>query len=188
MHSAYGYVWIGGAYLLASAVSGPIWSKLSDIWGRKIILLAAVALFFVSSILCANAVNMTMLIVGRSLQGTAGGGLFQLVMIVISDLFSMRERSLYMGLSEVMWAVAGSAGPILGGSFTEKLSWRWCFWINLPITGVTFLLLLLFLDVHNPRTSVRAGLKAVDWAGSISLLAFALLFLLGLQFGGAAFP
>jgi MFS family permease len=188
LHSATGYAWIGGAYLLANAVFGPIWAKLSDIWGRKGVLLAAVALFFASSIICATAVNMRMLIIGRAFQGTAGGGLLQLVFITISDLFSMRERSLYMGLTEIMWAIAGGAGPILGGTFTEKLSWRWCFWINLPISGTTFFLLLLFLDVHNPKTSVKAGMRAVDWAGCVSLLAFALLLLLGLEFGGVTLP
>lgn len=90
LHSASGYTWIGGAYLLANAASAPIWAKLSDIWGRKPILLAVVALFFLSSIVCALATSMTMLIVGRALQGVAGGGIFQLVSIVISDLFSQR--------------------------------------------------------------------------------------------------
>jgi len=90
LHSASGYTWIAGAYFLANAAAAPIWSKLSDIWGRKPILLAAVATFFGSSIICARASSMKMLIVGRSLQGAAGGGLIQLVNIVISDLFSMR--------------------------------------------------------------------------------------------------
>jgi len=90
LHSSSGYVWIGGAYLLANAAAGPIWAKLSDIWGRKPVLLSAVALFFVSSIVCAQAVSMRMLIIGRAFQGAAGGGLIQLVVITISDLFSMR--------------------------------------------------------------------------------------------------
>lgn len=90
LHSAAGYTWIGGAYLLANAAGACIWAKLSDIWGRKLILLIAVAWFFVSSIICAVAVNMEMLIAGRALQGVAGGGILQLVTIVISDLFSVR--------------------------------------------------------------------------------------------------
>lgn len=90
MHSASGYAWIGGAYLLANGASAPIWAKLSDIWGRKPILLMAVAMFFATSIVCALARNMKMLIVGRALQGAAGGGLMQLVNIVLSDLFSLR--------------------------------------------------------------------------------------------------
>lgn len=89
-HSAAGYTWIGGAYLLANAASACIWAKLSDIWGRQPMLLLAVALFFVSSILCATATSMGGLITGRALQGVAGGGLFQLTTIIISDLFSVR--------------------------------------------------------------------------------------------------
>lgn len=90
LQSAAGYMWIGGAYLLGNAAGACIWAKLSDIWGRKPILLLAVAWFFISSIICATAVNMRMLIAGRALQGIAGGGLIQLVTITISDLFSMR--------------------------------------------------------------------------------------------------
>lgn len=90
LHSAAGYTWIGGAYLLANAASAPIWAKLSDIWGRKPILLLAVAWFFVGSVICATAVDMSMLIAGRAVQGVAGGGLIQLSIITISDIFSMR--------------------------------------------------------------------------------------------------
>ena len=90
LHSASGYLWIGGAYLLATAAGAPVWAKISDIWGRKPILLAAVAMFLGSSIMSALANSMEMLIVARALQGTAGGGLLQLVNIVISDIFSMR--------------------------------------------------------------------------------------------------
>ncbi|KAL3438668.1 major facilitator superfamily domain-containing protein [Aspergillus tetrazonus] len=188
LHSGGGYVWIGGAYLLANAASGNIWANLSDIWGRKPILLLAVALFFVSSIVCATAVDMAMLIVGRSLQGVAGGGLIQLILITISDLFSVRLRSLFMGLMECTWTVAGALGPVLGGVFTESISWRWIFWINLPVCGTAFVLLILFLDVHNPRTPMLEGIKAVDWFGSLSILAISVMILLGLDFGGDTFP
>ena len=128
LHSASGYSWIGGAYLLANAAAAPIWAKLSDIWGRKIALLTAVAWFTGASIFAATSVSMSMLIAARALQGTAGGGLIQLVNITISDLFSMRRRTLFFGILEVTWTVAGGLGPILGGAFTELASWRWCFW------------------------------------------------------------
>lgn len=90
LRSASGYSWIGGAYLIANAAGAPLWSKLSDIWGRKLIILIAIAMFLGSSIICALARSMKILIIGRALQGTAGGGLIQLVNIVISDIFSMR--------------------------------------------------------------------------------------------------
>ncbi|KAF3388668.1 hypothetical protein F1880_003563 [Penicillium rolfsii] len=187
LHSAAGYTWIGGAYLLANAAGACIWAKLSDIWGRKLILLIAVAWFFISSIVCAVAVNMEMLIAGRALQGVAGGGLLQLITIIISDLFSVRQRSLYLGLMEFMWAFAGGIGPLLGGAFSQYVTWRWNFWINVPVSGVTFVLLFFFLDVHNPKTKIMDGVKAIDWFGSLSMLGLTLMLLLGLDFGGETF-
>jgi len=100
----------------------------------------------------------------------------------------MRNRALYLGLLGLMWAIAGSAGPLIGGAFTEFSSWRWCFWINLPVCGIAFVLLLLCLDVHNPHTGIYEGIMAVDWFGTLSMLAVTLLLLLGLDFGGATFP
>ena len=188
LDSPSGYAWIGGAYLIANAAGAPIWAKLSDIWGRKPILLGAVALFIASSIICALAVDMKMLIAGRAVQGVAGGGLIMMVNIVISDIFSMRRRSLFLGLCEAIWAIAGAIGPILGGVLTDLATWRWCWWINLPCCGIAFALLLFFLDVHNPRTPLVAGVKAIDWAGSLSILALTLMLLLGLDFGGDTFP
>lgn len=95
LHSASGYAWIGGAYLLANGASAPIWAKISDIWGRKPILLTAVGMYFATSILCAMASNMKMLVAGRALQGTAGGGLILLVNIILSDMFSLRWVDLF---------------------------------------------------------------------------------------------
>ncbi|KAK0333385.1 hypothetical protein LTR91_020277 [Friedmanniomyces endolithicus] len=188
LHSASGYVWIGSAYLLANAAAGPVWAKCSDIWGRKPALLGAVVLFAGASIMGALSVSMNMLIAARALQGTAGGGLLQLVFITISDLFSMRERVLYLGLTEVLWAIAGGIGPLIGGAFTQLVTWRWCFWVNLPICGTTFVLLFCFLDVHNPRTGFSEGLAAIDWFGTLSILGVIIMLLLGLDFGGAVFP
>ncbi|CZR64277.1 related to MFS transporter [Phialocephala subalpina] len=188
LHSASGYAWIGAAYLLASGASAPIWAKLSDIWGRKPILLLSVAMYFAASILCALAQTMMALIVGRVFQGAAGGGLIQLVNIVLSDMFSLRSRALYLGLLEVMWAIAGGVGPVIGGVFAQLLSWRWIFWINLPVSGTAFLLLLLVLDVHNPKTGIVEGVKAIDWAGCLSMLGFMVMLLLGLNLGGVEVP
>ncbi|CAG8949586.1 hypothetical protein HYFRA_00007819 [Hymenoscyphus fraxineus] len=188
LNSASGYVWIGAAYLLANASVAPIWAKCSDIWGRKPALLAAVIIFAIGSTVAALSTSMRMLIAARALQGTAGGALMSLVVITISDLFSMRTRGLYMGFMGVIWAVAGSAGPLVGGALTQYVSWRWCFWINLPICAVSFVLLLISLDVHNPRTKLVEGIKVVDWFGTFSILAVTLLVLLGLNFGGTTFP
>ncbi|KAJ4300847.1 hypothetical protein N0V90_002935 [Kalmusia sp. IMI 367209] len=187
LNSASGYAWISAVYLLATASAAPIWAKLSDIWGRKSILLTGVGLYFLTSIICAMAQSMRMLIIGRAFQGTAGGGLVQLVYITISDLFSMRSRTMYLGLLQLMWAVAGGIGPVVGGSLTEYIGWRWVFWINLPVSGTTFFL-LMFLDVHNPKTKFIEGIKAIDWFGSFTLLGMMVMLLLGLNYGGATFP
>ena len=100
----------------------------------------------------------------------------------------MRSRTFFFGIVEFVWASAGGLGPVMGGAFTEMVSWRWCFWINLPICGATFIVLLLCLDVHNPRTKLSSGLKAVDWFGIFSILAVTILLLVGLDFGGAILP
>jgi hypothetical protein len=129
-HSNAGYTWIGSAYLLANAASTPSWGKFSDIWGRKPILLVAAAIFFIGSLLAGVSVSIGMLIAARAVQGVGGGGLIILVNICISDLFSMRNRGTYFGVIGMVWAFASAVGPILGGVFTEKVSWRWCFYIN----------------------------------------------------------
>lgn len=188
LHSAAGYTWIGGANLLANAAAAPIWAKLSDIWGRKPLLLTAIALFFSASLICALSENMSMLLVGRALQGCGGGGTMEMVSITISDLFSMRSRALYLGLLEFVWCLAGALGPLLGGVFAQYATWRWAFWVNLPVAGPTFVLLFLFLDVHNPKTRLSDGLKAIDWFGSVAIVGVTVMLLLGLSFGGEAFP
>ena len=88
----------------------------------------------------------------------------------------------------MMWAIAAGVGPVLGGTFAQLVSWRWIFWIDLPVSGTSFLLLLMYLDVHNPRTRFRDGAKAIDWAGSLSILGLVISLLLGLNFGGVTLP
>ncbi|KAA8574729.1 hypothetical protein MFRU_049g00190 [Monilinia fructicola] len=187
-HSNAGYTWIGSAYLLANAASTPSWGKFSDIWGRKPILLIAAGVFFIGSLLAATSVSVGMLIVARAVQGIGGGGLIILVNICISDLFSMRKRGAYFGLIGMTWAFASAIGPLLGGAFTEKVSWRWCFYINLPITGTVAIALFFFLHLENPKTPVWDGLKAVDWLGSLLIIGGTLMILLGLEFGGVTKP
>lgn len=134
-HSSAGYTWIGSAYLLATAASTLFWGKISDIWGRKPVILIANFIFFVGSLIAALSINIGMLIVARVIQGIGGGGLVVLTNICIGDLFSPRRRGAYYGIIGGVWAIASSVGPIIGGAFTEKVSWRWCFYINRKSTS-----------------------------------------------------
>ncbi|KAL8699101.1 MAG: hypothetical protein Q9224_001563, partial [Gallowayella concinna] len=182
------YTWIGSSYLLAAAASTPTWGKFSDIWGRKPILLVANIVFLVGSLVAALSIDVKMLLAGRAIQGIGGGGLIILANICISDLFSMRDRGKYFGMIGGVWGLASALGPILGGVFTEKVSWRWCFYINLPFDGIAFIIILLFLDIETPKTPLLAGLKAIDWLGSIFIVCGTIMFLLGLEYGGISYP
>lgn len=125
LHGQSGFVWIGGAYLLANAAGSPVWAKLSDIWGRKAVLLCVVTWFAASSIICATAKNMNDLIIGRAFQGTAGGGVSQMVFITLSDIFSMRygiqiiakdKLTSSSGSAHSSLASLRSSGQLLGAS------------------------------------------------------------------------
>ncbi|KAF1992582.1 hypothetical protein K402DRAFT_320962 [Aulographum hederae CBS 113979] len=186
--SSSGYTWIGSAFLLASSASTPVWGKVSDIWGRKPILLLANLVFLVGSLICALSISIGMMIAGRSIQGVGGGGLLVLVNITISDLFSPRSRGAYFGMIGGVWALASSLGPIIGGAFTEKVTWRWCFYINLPLDGAAFLIILFFLKLDTPKTPFVEGIKSVDWLGALAIVGGTLMLLFGLEFGGVSYP
>ncbi|KAG9554099.1 putative major facilitator superfamily transporter, partial [Aureobasidium melanogenum] len=187
-HSSAGYTWIGSAYLLGNASSVPLWGKISDIFGRKPILITANVLFLIGSLIAALANSIGMLITARAIQGVGGGGLVTLVNICISDLFSLRRRGAYFGIIGGVWALASAIGPVIGGVFTEKVTWRWCFYINLPLDGAALVIIFFFLDLKTPRTPLWEGLKAIDWTGALLVIGGVLMFLFGLEYGGVTYP
>ncbi|KAJ5104040.1 hypothetical protein N7532_004569 [Penicillium argentinense] len=186
--SSSAYTWIGSAYILANTATVPAWGKVSDIWGRKPLLLVAIGIFFAGSLICSVGNTIALFLFGRAVQGLGAAGLITLVNICVSDLFSLRDRGLYFGLISVVWALASGVGPVLGGVFTQRASWRWCFWINLPITGLVFLLLWFTLKLETPNTPIWSGLKAVDWTGCLFVIGSTIMLLLGLDFGGVTHP
>jgi EmrB/QacA subfamily drug resistance transporter len=174
--------WVVTAYLLASTVSTPIWGKISDLYGRKLMLQSAVVVFVVASALAGLSQTMGQLIATRALQGLGGGGIMVLVMAVIADLIPPRERGRYAGLFGAVFGLASILGPLLGGFFTEQLSWRWIFYINLPLGIAAFVILGAVLHLPRHRESHR-----IDWFGAALLVAGVTALLLVTVWGGQQF-
>ncbi|MEV6982074.1 MDR family MFS transporter [Sphaerisporangium sp. NPDC051017] len=165
--------WLVTAYVLGTSVSTPIWGKIGDLYGRKTIFLASIAIFMVGSALCGMAGSdifggtsggMGELIAFRAIQGLGAGGLMVNAMAIIGDLVPPRERGRYQGIMAAIMALAMVAGPLVGGFITDNLNWRWAFYVNLPIGAVAFVWLLLRLHLPKYRTEHR-----IDWLGAALL-------------------
>lgn len=167
--------WIVTAYLLAATASTPIWGKLSDRHGRKLMLQASVAVFIAGSALAAISQGLPQLVAARAVQGLGGGGIMVLVLVVIADLVPPRQRGRYAGLFGAVFGLASILGPLLGGYFTEHLTWRWIFYINIPLGIAAFGVLAAVL--HLPARRER---KPIDWTGAILLVVGVVMTLLAL--------
>lgn len=161
------YAWITTAYLIASTVMLPIYGKLSDLYGRKPILLTGVGLFLFGSLLCGFAPTTAFLIGARAVQGLGSASLFTTTLAVIADLFPPNERGKYMGLIGVVMGISSVAGPIVGGLITDQLGWHWIFFINLPVGLVATWLIV----THMPSIGGRDGREIrIDYAGAAWLV------------------
>jgi EmrB/QacA subfamily drug resistance transporter len=175
--------WVVTAYLLTSTVAGPLYGKFGDLYGRKIVLQVAIAVFLVGSALCGIAQNMVQLIIFRALEGVGGGGLIVITIAVIGDLIPPRERGRYQGFFGAVFGTATIVGPLVGGFLVDHLSWRWIFYINLP-TGI---LAMAVIAAVLPSQSTRRR-HAIDYAGALLLTAALSAIILFTGLGGTAFP
>ena len=176
--------WIVSAYLLTSTSAMPVYGKLSDIYGRRALLLPAIVLFCIASALCALSQSLLQLIVFRALQGIGGAGLMAMAQAAIADVVAPRERGRYQGYMASAWGIASIFGPILGGWVTDRFSWHWIFWLNLPIGAAAFVLsnrALRLLTVKR-RTGTR-----IDYVGAALLTAIVTVCLLIMSAGGVTY-
>lgn len=175
--------WVVIAYLLSSTVVAPIYGKLGDLYGRKIVLQVAIVIFLIGAGLSAMASSMTFLIIARTVQGLGGGGLMVVAMTVVADVIPPRQRGKIQGIFGAVFGVATVVGPLLGGFIVEHLSWRWIFLINLPLGILALVVIGIALKPKPDRVAHK-----IDYMGFVLLTAALSSFVLATSLGGNTFP
>jgi EmrB/QacA subfamily drug resistance transporter len=169
------YSWVFSAYLLTSTASVPLWGRLSDLYGRRRPYLAAIAIFLVGSVLAGVSQSMLQLILFRALQGLGAGGLIPLALTIIGEIYTLAERTRMQAVFSSVWGVASVVGPLIGGVITDSISWRWVFYLNLPIGLIAALIVDRTLPEH-----AHASRVTVDWQGGVLLFLSTTLLLVAL--------
>lgn len=184
LHGIDHMTWVITGYILASTIVMPVYGRISDLLGRRPVLIAAISLFVLGSVIGANAANIEWLVAARVIQGAGGGGLMILSQAAIADVVPARDRGKYMGLMGAVFAVASVAGPLLGGWFTEGPGWRWAFWINLPLGAVAILATYVFLRIPRPSHAQR---PRFDYLGAVLIAVATTAVVLVCTWGGGTY-
>ncbi|KAF6235595.1 hypothetical protein HO173_006278 [Letharia columbiana] len=182
------YLWIANAFFLASVATLPLYGQASDILGRRWLMLSAVALFTLGSGLSGGASSMKMLIAARTVQGLGGGGINMLIELIVTDLVPLRERGKYMPVVLIASLLGAALGPFIGGVITSNTTWRWIFYLNVPIGGVALVLLFFFLHTNyqSDQTMARRFVR-IDFSGNAIFIATITAVLLALTWGGTLY-
>ncbi|KAK0610045.1 major facilitator superfamily domain-containing protein [Bombardia bombarda] len=181
--------WAGTSYLLSCAVCQPFIAALSDIFGRKEMLIVSVLFFTIGTILCAPvAKNFAVFFAGRSVQGIGGGGIITMGQVIFADIVPLRQRPKYFSIVLGAWALGSVLGPLIGGLFVEHAHWSWCFYLNLPFCAFGLVLVPIFVKLTTEKTSLVSKLARVDWVGGFLFIGSLTGFLVGISWAGVQFP
>ncbi|KAI0119671.1 multidrug resistance protein fnx1 [Daldinia grandis] len=182
------YVWVTNVFFLTGAAVQPLFGQLANIFGRRWVTMVIVFFFTLGSGICGGATNGAMLIAGRAVQGIGAGGINIIIDIIVSDLVPLRERGNYMAIVLLVYTVGTALGPWVGGEIVAHTSWRWVFWINLPVGGTAMIMIFFFLQVqYNKEMSFFQKMKRIDFGGNLILVGATVSILYALTYGGTRY-
>ncbi|KAG0326143.1 hypothetical protein BGZ99_010048 [Dissophora globulifera] len=161
-----------------------LYGKMSNVFGRKPTVFVALTIFVIGSVLSGCSQSMTMFLACRAITGIGSGGMFSLSNIIIADLVSIRDRGKYQGFISAVFAVAALIGPVMGGAFVDRVSWRWCFWIEVAFAAITMPILAIMLKLPRPKGNIWGKIKSIDWMGTFFMALLAVFLLLPTNLGG----
>ncbi|KAJ2610352.1 hypothetical protein H4S08_003650 [Coemansia sp. RSA 1365] len=178
--------WLANAYLLSSTALQPITGKLSDIFGRTQVLLAGIVIFALGSLACALAQSMAVLLIGRAIAGAGAAAIIGLTLVIVSDIVPLRKRGPFMAVFSLVFSASSVIGPLLGGVFTDNVTWRWIFWLSEPVAGfvIVAIVVLLRLPRQHRGESMWTKLRRIDYLGIFLLVGGMVAFLMGLTLPG----
>ncbi|OCL10091.1 MFS general substrate transporter [Glonium stellatum] len=180
--------WLGTGFLVSFALVLPIYSKLGAIFGNGVMFNIGTVIFILGSGLCGGSKSMSMLIASRVVQGIGGGGIYGLVNVIVTDLVPLKDVGKYLSITGLIWVLADVAGPLLGGAFSQYVTWRWCFYINLCISPISLVIGIFALKLPKPpRSQLKALFLQLDYLGVLVLVGGTVCILLGVSWGGNTF-
>ncbi|KAH9904889.1 major facilitator superfamily transporter [Xylariomycetidae sp. FL2044] len=179
--------WIGTSYLLVNAVTMPFICSLSDLFGRPVCLTFALIVFTIGTIFCATANGISLMLVGRSIQGVGGAGIHSLGLVILTDIVPLRYRPKWYGFTLAAWAIGLLIGPLIGGAIAQNTTWRWVFYVMFPFLGIALVAVPCLLTLKPKKSTFREKWEKIDWTGAVLFIASATSFLMAVSWGGVQY-